>query len=223
VAAFRQSHSRLPDDREFADLTGPILGEPLPAPVPMSVDNGLALEASPTSARVEGLVEAGVYGGELARVWLHWGKVDGGNQTDRWEHSVDLGLQTRFGPVSWSALISDLDPAGKYFYRFRTVQPTGETWAPDTATFRLGRARPTIRASVGGDGAVQVQVQAGAEIGDVAPDLLLVQLAESLDSLGSPIAWQTVFAARSPTLPFTWTVPTQTAGKGQFIRILFDP
>ena len=218
VARFRQDHARVPNDAEFSALLSPILDAPLPEPVPMTVANGLALQLESNSARMEGVVEPGIYGDEAARVWLHWGRTDGATNEAAWDHSVDLGTNQRFGPSTFSSVISGLDPTLQYAFRFRAVQARRESWATNTVSFQTGRTAPSIRAAIDRSGRLVLQWRDTSGSIPVGP--LWIQAAERMDE---PIPWQTVFTTNSTAMPILLSDPGITSLGRSFFRILIGP
>jgi hypothetical protein len=89
-------------------------GAPLPPPLGLTVDHEPVSEVGPNQARVGVQLVRGIYGEDRARVWLHWGRQDGGADAAAWEDTLDLGLNTRFGPVSFTTQLTGLHPATSY-------------------------------------------------------------------------------------------------------------
>ncbi len=218
VAQFRQENARLPNDDEFAALVVPPLATVLPAPVALTISNGPAIEIRSNSARVEGTLVQGIYGDEQARVWLYWGKTDGGTNTSAWDNALDLGLNTRFGPSLFSSLISGLQPATWYFYRFRANQSSGTQWAPSSSTFRTTPPPPRLNGSALNDGRYALRV--GEDSLGFAATRCEVQAAASLSS---PIEWLTVLATNDATLPFAWTDSAALSLTQRFYRVILGP
>lgn len=218
VAQFRQDNARLPNDDEFAALVLPSLATPLPAPVALTVSNGLALQISSNTARLEGALVQGIYGDEQARIWLHWGRTDGGTNTDTWDNALDLGLNTRFGTSTFSGSISGLRPGTEYFYRFRATQPTGAEWAPASSTFRTPPPPPRLNGTGLSDGRYALRV------GEDSPGSTAVQCqVQAAASLKTPIDWLTVLMTNDAVLPFSWTDPIALSFTQRFYRVILDP
>ena len=116
VAEFKQERGRLPTDAEFAALAGPLLEQPLPPPAQFTLRQGL-------------------YGDEPAQVRAYWGTRDGGTATNGWEHVEEAGRNTRFGAARFSALVLDVPPNTKIFYRFGATTSDAAAWAPATAVY----------------------------------------------------------------------------------------
>jgi hypothetical protein len=135
VARFRQDQGKLPEDAEFASLMAPHLMAALPPPVSLAVSNGPVSDVGPHAAQIQATLVQGVYGEDQARLWLYWGREDGGTNTAGWEHAADLGRNTRFGPSTFAVTASGLDPGTPYFFRARAANQQGQSWAPASATF----------------------------------------------------------------------------------------
>jgi hypothetical protein len=135
TARFKETNGRLPNDTEFASLLTPILSQPLPSPVSLSLANGPATNVRETSATISGTLTQGLYGGDQATVWVFWGRQDGGTNRNAWEHGLNVGLNTNFNPATFSAALTNLIPQTNYFFRFYATNATGEGWAPASASF----------------------------------------------------------------------------------------
>ena len=215
VALFRQDNGRLPTDGEFATIMGASLAAPLAAPVALRVFNGETFDIGPKSARLEGIVEQGVYGDEQARLWLCSGRTDGGASIDAWDNVVDLGLNTRFGPSSFSRTISDLEPATDYFYRFRASNGTSEAWAPATSIFRTASSPPRLKGAMR-NGGFMLHVEGDAPVAGQFQ-------VQAVANLNMPIDWSTVLTTNVGELPFSWTDPADGAFTQRFYRAILRP
>jgi hypothetical protein len=133
TAQFKETNGRLPDDSEFVSLVSPMLNQPLPAPVSVTISNQSVSLLSNSSAYALATVAQGIYGDDEARVWLFWGRQDGGNTGSAWEQSLLLGLNTNFNPTIFTATLTNLAPQTNYFFRFYATNSTGEVWAPTSA------------------------------------------------------------------------------------------
>jgi hypothetical protein len=135
TAQFKETNGRLPTDTEFSSLMTPLLNQPLPAPVNLTVANGPVTGVTGTSATVAGTVAQGIYGSDQATVWVFCGSQDGGTVQANWQQALRLAVNTNFNPVTLSTTLSNLAPAADYFYRFYATNATGEAWAPASASF----------------------------------------------------------------------------------------
>lgn len=151
TAEFRQEQGRLPGDAEFAALMAPFLQTAFPPPVSLTVSHGPVPDIGREGTQVRVTLVQGVYGEEQARVWLHHGRQDGGTDTAAWEHAEDLGLNTRFGPSTFTLGLRGIDPGMPYFYRARAANNRGGSWAPESVTLIA-----TPPASGSGEGSVPV-------------------------------------------------------------------
>jgi len=80
-------------------------------------------------------------GGEAPNVTIYYGDNDGGSNAGAWDHSVDVGRQSR----TYSEVIAGLDQNTTYFYRSFAVNSIGSAWAPTTETFStLAASAPTV-------------------------------------------------------------------------------
>ena len=130
AARFKETNSRLPNDAEFSALLSPLLNQPLPAPVSLTVSNSNFVPLDATSARVNGSLVQGIYGDDLATVFVFWGRQDGGPVRGNWEQSANLGVNTSFNPATFSLVLTNLAPKTNYWFRFYATNATGEAWAP---------------------------------------------------------------------------------------------
>jgi len=123
VAQFKETNGRLPTDSEFVAMVTPMLNQPIPAPVALSVANVGFTMTSSNSANVSGVVAQGVYGDDEAAVRVVWGLHDGGTNFNAWENSQLLGVNTHFNPTTYTATLTDLAPNTNYFFRFFAINP----------------------------------------------------------------------------------------------------
>ncbi len=135
VAQFLESNGRLPTEVEFSSLAMPMLNQPLAPPVNMSLANLNLIAVNTNSATVSGRLAQGVYGDDLAAVWLYYGRADGGTARDAWEQRQFVGLNANFNPGAFTATLTNLLPLTNYYYRFYATNSSGEAWAPDSAQF----------------------------------------------------------------------------------------
>jgi hypothetical protein len=105
----------------------------LPPPVNLAVANLTAVPFTNSALQVSATLAQGVYGDDCARVWAFWGGQDGGTARGAWEHSQNLGLNTRFNPATFTALLTNLAPQTNCFFRFYATNASGEAWAPASA------------------------------------------------------------------------------------------
>jgi hypothetical protein len=135
TAQFKETNGRLPTDTEFSSLMIPLLNQPLPAPVNLTLANGGVTGVTTMSATVAGTVAQGVYGGDQATLWVFWGSQDSGTVRANWQQAVQVAVNTNFNPVSLTTTLTNLAPAANYFYRFYATNAAGEAWAPASAAF----------------------------------------------------------------------------------------
>lgn len=132
AARFKETYSRLPSDREFATLLGPMLNQPLPPPVSLGLSN-LPPIVTGTSASLTGQLSQGVYGDDQAAMWVFWGGRDGGTVRTNWESARLLGVNTNFNPRTFSTTVDGLTAQTNYYFRFYATNAGGEAWAPTSA------------------------------------------------------------------------------------------
>lgn len=135
TAQFKETNGRLPTDTEFSSLMIPLLNQPLPAPVNLTVANGGVTAVTGTSASVAGTAAQGVYGSDQAALWVFWGSRDGGTVRANWQQAVRVAVNTNFNAVSLTTTLANLVPSAKYYYRFYATNASGEVWAPASAAF----------------------------------------------------------------------------------------
>jgi len=135
TAQFKETNGRLPTDTEFSSLMIPLLNQPLPAPVNLTVANGPATGVSSNSTAVAGTVAQGIYGSEEATLWVYYGPQDGGTVKGNWQQAILVAVNTNFNPVSLSTTLNGLAPGTTYYYRFYATNSSGEAWAPASAFF----------------------------------------------------------------------------------------
>ena len=122
---------RLPSDIEFADLVGPMLSQPLAAPVSLTVSNLPAVVMGMgSSAALAGQLSQGVYGDEQAVVWVFWGRQDGGTARVNWENGRIVGVNTNFNTTTFRTTVEGLTAQTNYYFRFYATNASGEVWAP---------------------------------------------------------------------------------------------
>lgn len=218
VGRFHQDQGRLPGEAEFAALMTPYLGRAFPAPVSLAVSNATPIEVGPSTAQVRVSLRQGIYGEEQARVKLHWGRQDGGADAAAWEQSVDLGLNTRFGPALFAATLAGLEPNTTYFYRGRATNAQGASWAATSASVTTTPPAPQLREARVTEGVWQTRVGDNA-VGMVAAGCQ-IQVTTNL-AVSTP--WSTVWSGQGVLLPFVWTDTELAAQPQKFYRVLFEP
>src|SRR5262249_13679931 len=87
------------------------------------------------SVTVSGTLAQGIYGDDLASVWVFYGRQDGGTSRAAWEKSQFIGLNTNFIPHTFTTTLTNLAPGTNYFFRFNATNSHGEAWAPASSTF----------------------------------------------------------------------------------------
>jgi hypothetical protein len=131
VAQFRQQHGRLPLPSEFGTAMVPILGRPLDKPLPIAVTNSAASWIRNSGLQVSGTVAQGIYGDECATVRVFWGSRDGGTSGERWGQNQVVSLNTNFGPVKLSVVLSNI-PDSEIWFRFYGSNGMAEVWAAES-------------------------------------------------------------------------------------------
>lgn len=135
VLAFKQRNGRLPNDTEYAAIAHELLAGTLTAPVALSVNNLPAVVTSQESATLSGELTQGIYGGELARMYLCYGPSDGGTVEANWANVVDLGTNNQPGAVEFASTVGGLTPQATYHYRFFASNSGTTVWEPASASF----------------------------------------------------------------------------------------
>jgi hypothetical protein len=135
VAQFKETNGRLPTDTEFVSLVSPLLNQPLPAPVALTVANLGYNILSNSAVQVSGTLAQGIYGDDRATVSVFWGRQDGGTSRAAWEQNQFLGVNTNFNPATFTTTLTNLTQGTNYFFRFYTTNASGEVWAPASAQF----------------------------------------------------------------------------------------
>ncbi|MDE3066326.1 MAG: DUF2341 domain-containing protein [Verrucomicrobiota bacterium] len=143
VAQFKETHGRLPTDTEFVSLVSPLLDQPLPAPVPLSLTDLGTTMLTNTSVTVSGSLAQGVYGDDQARVWVFYGRKDGGTTPGAWENSRFIGVNTNFNPTTFVATLTNLVSQTNYFFRFYATNASSSAWAPSSAQFGTQTLNPS--------------------------------------------------------------------------------
>jgi hypothetical protein len=134
-AQFKETNGRLPNPSEFVSFMSPLLNQPFPAPVNLTVGNLGSSLLSTSSAQVSGTLAQGVYGDERAIVRVYCGRQDGGTTRSAWESGQTIGTNTNFNQTTFLAALTNLVAQTNYFYRFYATNASGEAWAPSSATF----------------------------------------------------------------------------------------
>ncbi|WOO40238.1 DUF6288 domain-containing protein [Rubellicoccus peritrichatus] len=109
----------------WADATGhfdTVIGPPI-------VTNDSATAIGLTLVTFNGEVTS--TGGQTPTVTLYYGKTDGEDIADNWDHSVSIGAQ----PGIFEAPVNDLDFNTQYYYRAYAENSGGFDWADESNTF----------------------------------------------------------------------------------------
>ena len=144
AAQFKETNGRLPTDTEFSSLMIPLLSQPLPAPVNLTVTNGGVTGLTATSATVGGTVAQGIYGNDQAALWVFCGTQDGGTVRANWQQAIRVAVNTNFNSVTLTTTLTNLAPSANYFYRFYATNAGGEAWAPASAAFTTALDPPAF-------------------------------------------------------------------------------
>jgi hypothetical protein len=142
AARFYEKQGRVPSESELAGLLVPALNNPLPDPVPLAITNRPLLALGTNAAAAAGVLQQNVYGDELARVGVCWGRVDGGSNRLSWEHWAIVGTNRQFNPSLFSLELKSLVPGTNYWFRFFATNAAGETFAPTSSQFRTEVLNP---------------------------------------------------------------------------------
>lgn len=143
VAQFQETNGRLPTDTEFTSLVSPLLNQPLPTPVPLTLANSGAVVSTNNAASVSGTLAQGIYGDSEAGVWVYYGNQDGGTNPAAWQGSRFAGVNTNFNPRTFTVTLNNLVPQTNYFYRFYAANVSTNAWAPASAQFSTMTLNPS--------------------------------------------------------------------------------
>jgi hypothetical protein len=132
---FKETNGRLPNDSEFVSFISPLLNQPLPPPVPLTISNNSFSLSTNVSASVSGTAAQGVYGDDCAAISVFYGTTDGGTTRSAWQQTQFVGINTNFNPATFTALLTNLIPNTNYYFRFYATNSSGEVWAPSSAQF----------------------------------------------------------------------------------------
>jgi hypothetical protein len=130
VARFKEINGRVPTETEFPPMVIPMLNQPLPLPVNLTVSNLGSTPVSNSTAQVSGIFAQGVYGDDRATVWAYWGTQDGGPIRSAWQNSQLVGVNTNFNAATFTGTLGNLTANANYFFRFYATNASGEAWAP---------------------------------------------------------------------------------------------
>ncbi|HTL55485.1 MAG TPA: hypothetical protein VL361_07385 [Candidatus Limnocylindrales bacterium] len=133
TAQFKERTERLPNDTEFGPLVTPMLSQPLPPPVHLTVSNLAANSTGPGVVSVSGALAQGVYGDDGAAIGVFYGRRDGGTNRGSWEHHQFIAVNTNFNPRTYTARLTNLASGTNYFLRFYATNSSGEVWAPNSS------------------------------------------------------------------------------------------
>jgi len=142
TAQFKETNGRLPTDSEFVGFMSPLLNQPFPAPVNLSVGNAAATTVG-ANVQVAGTLSQGVYGDDQARVSVFWGTHDGGTARANWDQNRFIAVNTNFNPTTFIALLTNIVAETNYYYRFYASNATGEVWAPVSTSFGFNLLDPS--------------------------------------------------------------------------------
>lgn len=137
VAEFKQTNGRIPTIKEYQSWTFTQLNAPMDPSVSLNVNNRSATKADPNVAVVTGTLRQGIYGDSWGRVFVAWGTRDENTNAAQWEHTADLGTNSRFGTNPFNARLGALEPNTTYHYRFYSTNTTGIAWAETSSSFKL--------------------------------------------------------------------------------------
>jgi hypothetical protein len=143
VARFGETNGSLPNDAQFSALTAPMLNSPLPPPANLTVANVGTAFVSPSNTTVSGSLIQGIYGDDEAALWVFWGLHDGGTNTQMWENSRLLAVNTNFNPRTYTATLSNLVSQTNYYYRFYATNAVTNAWAPASSPFSTVTLTPS--------------------------------------------------------------------------------
>lgn len=143
AARFYEKQGRLPSETELASLLVPVLNNPLPDLVPLAITNKPLLALGTNAATVAGVLQQNLYGDDLARVGVCWGRVDGGTNRSAWENCIILGTNRQFNPSIFSVEIKPVLPGTNFWFRFFATNATGEIFAPASSQFRTEVLNPS--------------------------------------------------------------------------------
>ena len=142
TAQFKETNGRLPTDSEFVSLVSPMLNQPFPSPINLTVVNLGGSLLSNSSAQVSGTLAQGVYEDDRAVVSVFYGRQDGGATRSAWEKSQRISTNSYFNPATFTAVLTNLAPQTNYFFRFYATNASGEAWAPVSATISTVTLNP---------------------------------------------------------------------------------
>lgn len=91
---------------------------------------------SAVSAQIRGEITSD--GGQSTSITMYWGTADGGTNPGGWEHSRNLGPQTK----GFATILTGLTPTTTYHFRSSAVNGSGTTWAPDSSVFTTTNSVP---------------------------------------------------------------------------------
>jgi hypothetical protein len=143
TAQFKETNGRVPNDTEFVSLVSPMLDQPLPPPINLTVSNVSATVQTNNSAAVAGSLAQGVYGDDRATVRVFWGRQDGGAVRAAWEQSLTVAININFNPTIFSATLTNLAQGTNYYFRFYATNASGEAWAPASSQFSTATLNPS--------------------------------------------------------------------------------
>ena len=143
TAQFKESNGRLPTDTEFSSLVSPMLNQPIPPPVSLTISNAAAITHTNLQVTLSGTLSQGIYGDDEAAVWVYYGRQDGGTNFESWEGGRFAGINTNFNPATFYVTISGLAPQTNYYYRFFTANSNTNSWAPVSSTFSTVTLNPS--------------------------------------------------------------------------------
>ena len=142
TAQFKETNGRLPNDAEFVSLVSPMLNQPLPAAVGLSVSNAAASVSSASTATVSGSLAQGIYGDDRASVWVFYGTQDGGLAPSGWQQGAYLGVNTNFNRALFQARLANLAANTNYYYRFYATNANSSAWSPAAGVFSTSLLNP---------------------------------------------------------------------------------
>ncbi len=177
-----------------------------------TVVNHPANTIGPTSARLPG--EVTDPGADTPTVTLYWGDHDAGSLIGNWDRTLRLGEQSE----TFDRLLTGLQSATTYFFRYYAQNSVTERWASPSASFTTLALPPTV-VNLPAAHVLAFQAELGAEVtssGGSDPDVTIFYGTNNGGT--NPGGWQASVNLGTPAGPSSTTVTGLTQNTTYFSR-----
>ena len=181
---------------------------------PPTVTISPANQISSNSASVAG--EVTDTGGSIPAVTVYFGQSDGGTNPNNWDASLPLSNQSG----SFSAVLTNLNPATTYYYRSFAFNASGEDWADTSESFTT--LAPATLPTIVNNAATGIGfnlAELNGEVTSTGGETPLVTLYWGVTDGGTnPLAWEQAIEIGEQSGSFSREVPGLSSNTNYFFR-----